>query len=341
MRSIIYHRYGEPADVLQLKEVPTLRAPGKDDVLIRTTSRPIHPGDLLGIRGFYRSPGDTSPVGPDGNRPGFEGTGTIEAVGPDVNPALGLVSGARVAFFPARWAWSDKVVAAARFVTLIPDEIAEKIAAQLHVNPLTAAMLVRAAEKAGLSKGDVVVLTAGASQVARLVATILLRRGYAPIAIVRSDRSMVSLSAEFTDMPVLLSDAADWLDQLRSAANGRPIRTVIDPVGGELASAVISHMDGGTLVSYGDLSGETINVPALAFSVRGLTITGVSVGGWGNLPDDVREADVATALDLAKTDAGLFRVAAEYDFAQISLAAKHSERSSKQGTVLLTSRLDA
>jgi hypothetical protein len=128
MRSIIYHRYGEPADVLQLTEAPELPAPGKGEVLIRATSRPIHPGDLLGVRGFYRSPGNTTPVGPDGNRPGFEGAGIIEAAGPDVDPASGLAPGKRVAFFPARWAWSDKVLAAARFVTPIPDD------ADIHIN---------------------------------------------------------------------------------------------------------------------------------------------------------------------------------------------------------------
>jgi NADPH:quinone reductase-like Zn-dependent oxidoreductase len=341
MRSIIYHRYGEPADVLQLTEAPAPPAPGKGEVLIRATSRPIHPGDLIGVRGFYRSPGNTNPVGPDGVRVGFEGTGTIEAVGPEVNPASGLLPGKRVSFFPARWAWSDKVLAAARFVVPIPDEVSETVAAQLHVNPLTTAMLVRAAEKTGIAKGDVVVLTAGASQVAKLVATILLRKGYAPIVVVRSAQSKVSLSAEFAGMPVIVSDEPSWPDQLRAAANGKPIRTVIDPVGGELASALISRMDGGTLISYGDLSGQAITVPSLAFSVRGITITGVSVGGWGNLPDDIRAADIATVLDLARNDAGLFPVAGEYDFAYISQAAKHAERPGKQGAVLLTSKIEA
>jgi NADPH:quinone reductase-like Zn-dependent oxidoreductase len=345
--------------VLQLTEAPTLPAPGKGEVLIRTTSRPIHPGDLLGVRGFYRSPGNTTPVGPDGARPGFEGTGTIEAVGPDVDPASGLIVGKRVAFFPARWAWSDKVLASARFITLIPDEIPESIAAQLHVNPLTAAMLVRAAEKTGISQGDVVVLTAAASQVAKLVAAILLSKGYAPIGIVRSMESKASLTAKFAGMPVIVADNTDlpavdpeatdtlsastpiWFEELRAAAKGRPIRTVIDPVGGKLASTIVSRMDGGTLISYGDLSGGTVNVPALAFSVRGITLTGVSVGGWGNLPNDVRAADLAVALDLARTDADLFTVAAEYDFADISQAARHSERPGKGGTVLLTSKLGA
>ena len=152
MRSIIYHRYGEPADVLQLTEAPNLPAPGKDEVLIRATSRPVHPGDLIGIRGFYRAPGNTSPL--DGARPGFEGAGVVEAVGAGIEPASGLLPGARVAFFPARWAWSDEVLSQARFVTPIPDDICDAFAAQLHVNPLTAAFLVRAVERAGIAEAS-------------------------------------------------------------------------------------------------------------------------------------------------------------------------------------------
>ena len=65
MRSIIYHRYGESAEVLQVTEAPDLPVPGEGEVLIRATSRPVHPGELIGVRGLYRAPGNISPVGPD------------------------------------------------------------------------------------------------------------------------------------------------------------------------------------------------------------------------------------------------------------------------------------
>jgi NADPH:quinone reductase-like Zn-dependent oxidoreductase len=95
--------------------------------------------------------------------------------------------------------------------------------------------------------------------------------------------------------------------------------------------------EGGTLISYGDLSGQTINIPALAFSVRGLSITGVSVGSWGSPPDHVRALDMATSHKLARTDADLFDVATEYDLAEVTQAVRHAERPGKARTVLLTS----
>ena len=338
MRSIIHHRYGEPAEVLQLTEAPDLPAPGKGEVLIPATSRPVHPGDLFGVRGLYRAPGNTSPVGPDGARSGFEGAGVVEAVGADIEPESRLFPGARVAFFPARWAWSDKVLAQTWFVTPIPDNISDAFAAQLQVNALTAAFLMRAVETAGIAEasGDVIVLTAARSAVARLTATLLLRKGLSPIGIVRSSNSTIPPMADVVEMPFLSTDDPNWREQLHHATKGRPIRTVFDAVGGELASVVASRMgQGGRLISYGDLSGQTINIPALAFSVCGISITGVSVANWGGLPDHVRAGDIATSLKLARTDTDLFDVAAEYDLAEVTQAVRHAERPGKAGTVLL------
>ncbi len=154
MRGIIYDHYGEPNEVLALRDVPNLPEPGTGEVLIRVTSCSVHPGDLLGVRGRYRSPGNTADVAPGGARPGFEGAGVIEGVGSDVDPLRGLAPGVRVAFFPARWAWSERVVAPAQFVTAIPDDISDAAAAQLHVNPMTAVLLLPALEAAGLREGE-------------------------------------------------------------------------------------------------------------------------------------------------------------------------------------------
>ncbi|MRW84935.1 zinc-binding dehydrogenase [Pseudoduganella sp. FT26W] len=336
MRSIIYHQYGEPADVLQLTEAPELPPPGVGEVLIRVLSRPVHPGDLLGIRGRYRAPGNTAPVGPDGARPGFEGMGVIEAVGAGVDPVLGLTPGTRVAFFPARWAWSDKVLAPVRVVTRIPDDISDAAAAQLHVAPLTAALLLRAVQAAGAQAGDVVALSAAGGLVARLAATLLLAHGYVPLGVVRSEDAIRILSAQLPGVQFVSTQHRDWSRRVYAMTQGRGVRVALDPVGGEVASMLTAMLaDGGALVSYGDLSGEALTVPALAFSTRGITIHGVSVGRWPSLPDAVRAADIDTALHLARSQPTAFIAAAVYELAQVADAVRHAERPGKAGSVLL------
>jgi NADPH:quinone reductase-like Zn-dependent oxidoreductase len=82
MRKIVHHEIGEPARVLRLEEgaAPPL-AP--DQVRIRVSYAPIHPGDLLGVMG---SPAFGSPplIGHGGRVPGFEGAGVVTRLGSQV-----------------------------------------------------------------------------------------------------------------------------------------------------------------------------------------------------------------------------------------------------------------
>ncbi|WP_236765675.1 hypothetical protein [Agrobacterium tumefaciens] len=78
----------------------------------------------------------------------FEGYGIIEEAGGGVD----LKPGTRVAFFPGKGAWSEKATVPAEYVTEIPDNVSDEAAAQLHVNPLTTALLLRAVETSGAKR---------------------------------------------------------------------------------------------------------------------------------------------------------------------------------------------
>src|ERR1700758_2332043 len=129
MRRIVHHKLGEPAQMLRVDDDPS-PALGPDQVRIRVSYAPIHPGDLLGVMG---SPAFGTPptIGSAGRVPGFEGTGVVSEVGADLDPALGLREGLRVAFFPAAGTWSDEIVVSASSVVPLPDSIADDVAAQI------------------------------------------------------------------------------------------------------------------------------------------------------------------------------------------------------------------
>ncbi len=334
MRSVLYRRHGVPAQILETVDVEDPARPAPGEVLIRITHRPVHYGDLLGIAGRYRSGGDLS-VPEGGNRVGFEGFGLVEAAGEGVD----LAPGTRVAFFPGRAAWSERALVPADFVTAIPDTIGDDIAAQLHVNPLTTALLRRAVIRAGVEpETDTVVLTAAGSAVAKLTIAALHQAGIHAVGIVRSDSGAAELSVLLPDLPVVSTQTEGWQQRLIAATGGRPIKAVLDPVGGKLASDLVELMaSGGSLISYGDLSGEPIAVRALAFSTRNITIFGVTVGSWASLPKAQRLEDLTLALQLAADHPALFPVAAHYDLVDARQAAAHVERPGKAGVVLLTS----
>ena len=99
MRRIVHHELGQPAQVLRVEDGPSTSL-GPDQVRVRVSYAPIHPGDLLGVMG---SPAFGTPptISSGGRVPGFEGAGVVSEVGARIDPSLGLKPGLRVAFFPA------------------------------------------------------------------------------------------------------------------------------------------------------------------------------------------------------------------------------------------------
>src|ERR1700739_1033243 len=124
MRRIIHHELGQPSELLRVEE--GLSEPlGPNQVRVRVSFAPIHPGDLLGVMG---SPAFGTPpaIGPGGRVPGFEGAGVVSEVGARVDTSLGLRQGLRVAFFPAPGSWRDEVVVPAGPATPLPDTSADE-----------------------------------------------------------------------------------------------------------------------------------------------------------------------------------------------------------------------
>ena len=70
--------------------------------------------------------------------PGFEGSGVVSEVSADLDPALGLTEGLRVAFFPAAGTWSDEIVVSASSVVPLPDSSSDDVAGQILINTVTA-----------------------------------------------------------------------------------------------------------------------------------------------------------------------------------------------------------
>ncbi len=339
MRTVLYRRYGDAADVLDVETVSAPSDPTEGEVAIRVLTRPVHHGNLLGIAGRYRSPGDLSEVPAGGRRPGFEGMGIVEAVGPGVTRAHDLKVGDRVTFFPALGAWSERLSVPARFVTRLHDRISDETAAQLHVNPMTALLLMRAASDAGVTpdKGAIMVTAVGAG-VAKLTIALALKKQLTVVGVVRRAQGRDELARLFPGLPVVVTDQADWPHAVRLALGERTVGAAFDCVGGVTAAQAFSMLEtGGTMICYGDLAGAPMPIPALPFSTRGLRIRGISVGGWGGLSDKQRQQDLKDAMALALERPDLFAVSGTYELAEARTAAAHVRLTGKSGTVLLTS----
>lgn len=80
-KCVKFYEFGNPQKVLKV-ENKFIQSPSEGEVLVRMTTRPINPSDLLPIRGAYshRIPLPSIPY--------YEGVGIVEEVGPSVSKEL-------------------------------------------------------------------------------------------------------------------------------------------------------------------------------------------------------------------------------------------------------------
>jgi NADPH:quinone reductase len=336
IRRIVHHELGEPARVLRVEDGPSSRLE-PDQVRVRLSYAPIHPGDLHGIMG---SPafGPPPAIASDGRIPGFEGAGVVSEVGPRVDPALGLKPGLRVAFFPAAGAWSDEAVVPAGSVVPLPDSIPDDVGAQMLINAVTALTVIRSAHNSlppDALTGVVTLLTAAGSAVGRLIAAMLTECGVKVIRLVRSEAGAAKLAGILPGSPVFATEVAGWKDRVRAAAEGAKIHVAIDSVGGRLLGDIAELLAErtGTVINFGSLGGETSDIRL--FPPRSLTLKGAVLGSWMQQPPEQRKADIALALRLAHEPRTLFEIAERYPPSRIADAVAHVGRGGRAGVVLI------
>jgi NADPH:quinone reductase-like Zn-dependent oxidoreductase len=322
----VYTEAGDPVDVVKLVDVEEPRDPGPGQVLVRVTLFPIHWGDLQAIQ-------LSSPTGRVGA--GVEATGVVEKVGSGVHH---VKPGARVSVFPQPGAWAEHVTADAQFVVPVPDSISDEVAAQMLVNPLTVLMLRREAEKHFSTGYDGVVLNnAAGGAVGRLITAGFSNHHIATVSLVRRAEAARQLRERFPDVPVVVTEDADWVDAVRDLIGGRTVGAALDPVGGALSADLLGLLSpGGTLVVYGRMADEPIPVHASALLGDGLTLRGATIGRWvATTSPEQRVSDSAAASLMVQAFSSQFEVAAIYPISQLSDAIRHATKPGKTGTVLV------
>ena len=326
--AITYAAAGDPADVLATTEIPDPPPPEPGQVQIKVRAFPIHPGDLAGINFVPPAPGERAV-------PGLEATGVVVAVGPGVStPAVGT----RVTVFPNPGSWAQRINVPAELAVTVPDSVSDDIAAQMVCNPLTALLLYRAAQQHfSVGFDGFVVNNAANSSVGRLFTAGAQHHQIATISVVRSAARAQELAERYPNVPVISTDNPDWVEQVRTVADGRPIPVALDPIGGTIAADLISLLSaGGTLITYGQVAQENIPLHASALLGGEIGLRGLTIGRWltGTAPER-RASDIASARALATSQPAEFDVAGAYSLDQITDAVQHVNRPGKIGTVIV------
>jgi NADPH:quinone reductase-like Zn-dependent oxidoreductase len=329
-RAVLYEDAGPAERMLHVGEIADPGEPGYGQVLVRVTAFPVHPGDLQAVTGPFRGVPGTPVIA------GLEATGVVEAIGPDADASPGVAVGARVTLIHSG-AWRERLIANTEMLAAVPAGVSDDAAAQMLINPITAQLLRRAAQRSpATGYNGVTIQTAAGSSVARLLTATSIQHGEALVNIVRSREGTAQLAARFPSVPVVATDHDQWQDDVRRAAADRPVTVALDPVGGGLGADLLDLLaPDGILVAYAALASELVPLHYGALQ-RGLTITSVNVARWSLIASPQQRAwDIETATAMVQQHPDQLDVAAHYDLQDISTAAEHGTRRGKVGTVIV------
>ena len=269
-QGLFVHEHGDDIyTAAKLEEFP-LPPLGPKDVLVKMLAAPINPSDVLSITGTY---GDIPP------RPfvlGFEGAGSIIEIGTEVTSvAVGdwVLPGK-----PKFGTWRTHGIVDESMVAKIDKRLGFKAAATLTVNPSTAYLMLT--DMVDLKPGDTVIQNGANSAVGQMLIQIAAQMGIRTINVVRNRANLQDLVTKLQGFgaDVVITDddlkkrASD--DKWGSEGLAKP-KMAIDCVGGELGSEMVRHLPpGGTLVSYGSMTGQPLTVSPLPLIFKDITVKG-------------------------------------------------------------------
>lgn len=331
MKSVLFDQFGEPADVLQVRDVeaPT---PKPGEVLVRMLLSPVNPSDLMTVRGVYGK----LPKLPC--TPGYEGVGVVESSGGGL---LGkLLVGKRVALLNGiNGNWQERTTVLAKQAVPLPKSLPSEQGATFFVNPTTAFAMTR--RVLAVPAGDWLLQTAAASELGKMIVRLGRHFGFRTLNVVRRSEQAEALKALGADSAIVFDPTQQSADDLRhtiyQTTGTHGVRYAIDPVGGATGSAVVKCLaPGGRLLVYGTLSSEP-----LSFSSRDLMTPGASVEGFW-LARWLPQMSLLTKLKLIRTVSGLIQqglltsdIGETFPLDRITDAVRAAETPGRKGKVLL------
>lgn len=326
MHAIRLHTFGGP-EQLVLERVPE-PTPGDGQVRIDVAAAGVHVIDTAIRAG---QPPGPFPLPSLPTTPGREIVGTVDAVGPDVDPAWhGRPVAAHLG--AADGGYAEAALAPVSALHVLPaDHDPAAVVAMLGTGRTALAIL----DAAPLTDDDVVVVTAAAGgigtllvQAARAVgATVVgLAGGAAKVALVRDGGA---IGVDYT--------RAGWEQEVLDALAGRRPTVAFDGVGGAAGRSVLELLaPAGRLVLYGWSSGEPTALDASDLVAGSLTVTAAIGPGLTRRPGGLRPLEERALAALAAGE--LVPAVQTFPLAAAAAAHRAIEARSTTGKVVLVTR---
>jgi NADPH2:quinone reductase len=202
--------------------------------------------------------------------PGYEGVGTVRALGPAVST---LKVGDRVAWINARGSYAEQIALPAEQAISIPASFTTDEA--LLFQGVTAQYLL--AEYRDIQPGDVVLVHAAAGGVGQFLLQWLKHLGAVVIGTASSEEKLQTIRSLRADHAINYADG-HFLEAVLDLTQGRGVDIAFDAVGATTFAATVKALaPRGMAVAYGQASGVAPDVEVYPLIVNGARVAGGSL----------------------------------------------------------------
>ncbi|MFK8079043.1 MAG: zinc-dependent alcohol dehydrogenase family protein [Granulosicoccus sp.] len=316
--------FGIPHEVCRCIDIDPPDAPGVDEVTVDSLACPVNPAEILLLAGKYAS----RPALP--YRPGIEGVARVTAIGANVTS---VNVGDKVISL-GRQNWAQSLNLPASDVIAVPEQADTLQLAMLKVNPATALLMLT--QYCQLKAGSWVVQNAANSGVGHALIQLAKASGWRTVNVVRREELVAPLLAAGAD--AVLVDGDDLGERCNAITGNDPVELAIDAIAGSATTRLANCLsDGGTVVTYGLLSGAPCQVTPDQVIFRSITLTGFWLAKYlsgmprGKLLEQYDALGGMVADGILSTP-----VEATYRLEDINTALEHAARGSRSGKILLT-----
>jgi NADPH2:quinone reductase len=262
---------GEPLEVLKLAE-RTLPPPDAGQLAIRVIASGLALPDVAMCRGTYQL------TPPTPFTPGLDFVGSVIAAGPDTTMPIGVRVMGISAFHLGHGSLEQECLAREGAVYPVPEDMDDPTAAAFTIAYLTA--YVGLIWRGRMSAGETV-LVHGATGGTGAAAVQLAKAKGARVIATAGTPQKVALSLAAGADEAIDYNAADFVEEVMAATDGRGVDIVYDPVGGDIFERSIEcTARDGRLLPIGSACGRWGAVSSSEFTRRGISVVGVMPTGY-------------------------------------------------------------
>ena len=326
-RIVRFHQLGD-ADVLQLETLP-LPEPGPGEARLRVKAIGLNRAEIVFRKGQYLD----QPKLP--STLGYEASGTVEAVGSGVDPALlGQLRSTVPAFHMSEYGvYGEVAIVPADALAAYPVALSFEQGASIWMQYITAWGAL--CHFGHITAGDFVVIPAASSSVGLAAIEIARIEGATAIALTRTSekrQALLDLGAHH----VIATEEEDLVARINEITEAQGARLVFDPVGGPLFEKLVSiTAKGGMLFLYGALAREPTPLPLFNVLFRQLTIRGYTLFEI-NADRALRAESERYIFDHLQSGALKPRIAKTFSLDQIVEAQRYMESNQQIGKIVVT-----